>query len=207
MANGESSAQGRVLLVEGPNDMHVVAHLWRRYRGIDPNFCISVKGSVEKLLQSIRGEILNDERTAVGILLDADDFPINRWQSVDDRLKKAEITHQCNPTPSGIIIESNPRVGVWLMPDNQNPGELEDFIKAMIPSNDPVWPLSESYIDGIPQENRKFAAGKTLRAKVNAWLATREDPRPMGMAINAGDLDVKAQLASNFVNWLQQMFG
>lgn len=207
MANGESSAQGRVLLVEGPNDMHVVAHLWRRYRGIDPNFCISVKGSVEKLLQSIRGEILNDERTAVGILVDADDFPINRWQSVDDRLKKAEITHQGNPTPSGIIIESNPRVGVWLMPDNQNPGELEDFIKAMIPSNDPVWPLSESYIDGIPQEDRKFAAGKTLRAKVNAWLATREDPRPMGMAINAGDLDVKTQMASNFVNWLQELFG
>ena len=210
MANGESSAQGRILLVEGPDDMRVVSHLWMRYRGyhgINPDFCISIKNNVENLLQSIRGEVLSEERTAVGILVDSDDYPIRRWQAVADRLIKANIIPPHNPTSSGTIIESNPRVGVWLMPDNQNPGELEDFIKTMIPPGDPVWPLSESYIDGIPQNDRKFTAGKTLRAKVNAWLAAREDPRPMGTAIRAGDLDANAQISSSFVNWLQGMFG
>lgn len=207
MANGESSAQGRVLLVEGPNDRHVVAHLWGQRYNTGPDFRISVKDGIDELLQSIRGEILNEERTAVGILVDADDCLMSRWQAVADKLKTADITPPPNPISLGTIIESKPRVGVWLMPDNQNPGELEDFIKAMIPSNDPVWPLSESYIDGIPQEDRKFAAGKTLRAKVNAWLAAREDPRPMGTAIRAGDLDVNGQISSSFVNWLQGMFG
>ena len=207
MANGESSAQGRVLLVEGHNDMHVVAHLWGQRYNTGPDFRISVKDGIDELLQSIRGEILNDERTAVGILVDADDCLMSRWQAVTDKLKTADITPPPNPISLGTIIESNPRVGVWLMPDNQSPGELEDFIKAMIPPYDPVWPLSESYIDGIPQEDRKFTSGKTLRAKVNAWLATREDPRPMGTAIRAGDLDVNTQISSSFVNWLQQLFG
>ena len=207
MANGESSAQGRVLLVEGHNDMHVVAHLWGQRYNTGPDFRISVKDGIDELLQSIRGEILNDERTAVGILVDADDCLMSRWQAVTDKLKTADITPPPNPISLGTIIESNPRVGVWLMPDNQSPGELEDFIKAMIPPYDPVWPLSESYIDGIPQEDRKFTSGKTLRAKVNAWLATREAPRPIGTAIRAGDLDVNAQISSNFVNWLQQLFG
>lgn len=207
MANGKSSAQERILLVEGTNDKYVVINLWRQYYNMSPNFLISDKEGIDNLLQSIRGEVLNEERTAVGILVDADDCLMNRWQAVADRLKNADITPPLNPTSSGTIIESNPRVGVWLMPDNQHPGELEDFIKAMIPPYDPVWPLSESYIDGIPQEDRKFAAGKTLRAKVNAWLATREDPRPMGTAIRAGDLDANAQISSSFVNWLQGMFG
>lgn len=207
MANGESSAQERILLVEGTNDKYVVINLWRQYYNMSPNFLISDKEGIDNLLQSIRGEVLNEERTAVGILVDADDCLMSRWQAVADKLKTADITPPPNPISLGTIIESNPRVGVWLMPDNQNPGELEDFIKAMIPPGDPVWSLSESYIDGIPQKDRKFAAGKTLRAKVNAWLATREDPRPMGTAVRAGDLDVNVQMTSSFVNWLQQLFG
>ena len=210
MANGESSAQDRVLLVEGPNDERVVSHLWMRHRGyhgINPDFCISIKNNVERLLQSIPGEILGEERTAVGILVDADDYPIRRWQAVADRLIKAKIIPPHNPTSSGTIIESNPRVGVWLMPDNQNPGEIEDFVEQMIPHNDPVWPLSKTYIDNIPQEYRMFTDGKILRAKVHAWLATRKEPRRMGSAIGAYDLNIDAPVASSFVNWLQQLFG
>ena len=82
-----------------------------------------------------------------------------------------------------------PRVGIWLMPDNQSLGELEDFVAQMIPDNDPVWPLSQDYISRIPEEHREFAENKTSTAEVYAWLATREDPRQMGAAIGARDLE------------------
>ena len=29
------------------------------------------------------------------------------------------------------------------MPDNEAPGELEDFVAGMIPESDPVWPRSQ----------------------------------------------------------------
>ena len=70
----------------------------------------------------------------------------------------------------------------------------------MIPPGDPVWPLSEVYIDDIPEEYRRFAQRKILKAKVHAWLATRERPRPMGSAIDAGDLDMNAANGLGFLD-------
>ena len=46
------------------------------------------------------------------------------------------------------------------MPDNFNGGELEDFIEKMMPENEPVWPMSGSYVDNISEENRKFTLGQ-----------------------------------------------
>lgn len=62
------------------------------------------------------------------------------------------------------------------MPDNREPGELEDFTQRLIPDHDPVWPLARDYVAGIPESNRKFRPGKVSRAEVHAWLATRESP-------------------------------
>ncbi len=92
------------------------------------------------------------------------------------------------------------------MPDNQSPGELEDFIVKMIPDGDPVWPRSKAYINGIPEEDREFKEGKILRAKVHAWLATREEPRKMGLAIKAKDLDIDGGTCASFVAWLRELF-
>ena len=100
-----------------------------------------------------------------------------------------------------------PRVGIWLMPDNQSLGELEDFVAQMIPDNDPVWPLSQDYIDRIPEEHREFNENKTSTAEVYAWLATREDPRQMGAAIGTRDLDIDGDLCTRFTAWLDMLFG
>ena len=54
------------------------------------NFYISVKnGMLRSLIQDIRGEILSETRTVVGILVDADDYPANHWRAVSDRLKRS----------------------------------------------------------------------------------------------------------------------
>lgn len=92
------------------------------------------------------------------------------------------------------------------MPDNQAIGELEDFVKTMLPECDPVWPLSRQYIDGIALKHRKFRAKKELRARVHAWLATRKQPGRMGAAIKEGDLDIDGDLAVSFTEWLDRVF-
>ena len=119
---------------------------------------------------------------------------------------RANIQVPTHPNPDGTIIKGTPRVGIWLMPDNESSGELEDFVKQMIPTGDPVWPLSQRYIDGIPQANRKFADRKKLRAQLYAWLATREDPKKMGSAIGAHDLNMDGILCKKFVVWLMALF-
>ena len=198
----------RVLLVEGQDDFHVVEHLRRRYWTDDdaPSFETIIKNNDVELLKSISGEIKTEGREAIGILIDTDDDLTARWQSVRDRLPE-NFTLADQPTFGGAIINTSPRVGVWLMPDNASPGQLEDFVQRMIPTDDTIWPLAERYIDDIPTPDRKFPPSKTSRAKLYAWLAARQDPRRMGEAIRTRDLATDGDLCQQFVGWLRRLFG
>ena len=197
----------RVLLVEGVDDEHVVCHLAKRYGDV-PAFEIRVTIGFTNLSKSIPVEIKAPGRQVVGILADADDDPTTRWRTVRDRLRRANVVGVPDaPIPGGAVFGEDPRIGVWLMPDNAASGELEDFVAATIPKDDPVWPRARRYIADIPLEERKFTPGKTLRAEVHAWLATRKKPRKMGLAIGAGDLNVDGRLAGAFAEWLRRLFG
>ena len=199
-----------LLLVEGSDDRHVVLQLYLRTHE-DTNFFIRDKGGVAPLLDSIPGEVKVDGRRALGIVLDANESISARWADVASRLEEAGITGVPDaPEPGGVCTEGSarlPRVGVWVMPDNTSSGELEDFVSRMIPDGDPVWPLSKSYIDGIPADIRKFTERKAQRAKVYAWAATRTQPGRMGAAIKEGDLETDGELATTFLEWLQRVFG
>ena len=176
-----------------------------------PDFDIIEKGSVEQVLDAIGLEVRVSGRETVGVLVDANSNVASRWQAVRDRLRKVGVELPATIDSTGAIIEGDPgvgrpRVGVWLMPDNTLPGEIEDFVAAMIPEDDPVWPLAGAYIERIPEPYRKFTPGKTRRAEVHAWLAARERPRLMGVAIRARDLDVHAAGCKSFVDWLWRLF-
>ncbi len=113
------------------------------------------------------------------------------------------------PDSAGIIVDGtdvHPRIGIWLMPDNESRGELEDFIRRMIPADDPVWSLASHYIDSIPTEHRKFKTAKNEKAKVYAWLAARKKPSRMGAAMSAGDLCIDQEIAMKFACWLRRLF-
>ena len=196
----------RVLLVEGPDDEHVVWQLCRRQSV--PDFSIKVAGTVDILLSTVGAEMLAPGRESVGVLIDADDDLQDRWDELVERLSEEGIQIPGRPNPLGTIVNTadGPSIGIWVMPDNGSPGELEDFVQKMIPARDAVWPKSQTYINQIPVELRKFRPGKLLRAQVYAWLATREIPGRMGASIGAGDLNIDIENCNNFVDWLRRIF-
>ena len=203
MDNGD-----RVLLVEGQDDKHVVQHLCVQCQPM-PQFRIVDKGGVQELLDSIIQEARVSGRKALGILLDVDDDSNARWNAVADRLRREDIEVPHTPEHTGTLIDGTirtPRIGIWLMPDNQTSGDLEDFISMMIPKGDTGWPRSQRYIDCIPERDRKFSEKKTQRAMIHAWLATRREPRKMGTAIHTGDLRVDGRLSTDFAEWLRKLF-
>ncbi len=193
--------------MEGPDDKNVVWQICNRSPDT-PDFFIQDRGGVEPLLDAIGAELNAPGRRVLGILADADDNLNGRWASIVNRLAEEGIRIPNRPDADGVIIdtEEKPRVGIWLMPDNSMDGELENFVADMIPDDDPVWPMSQQYINEIPPEQRKFASGKTLRAQVHAWLATLSDPRLMGQAIGARDLTVNNPLSQSFLRWLSRLF-
>ena len=208
MARTQSAhPEPHVLLVEGPDDKNVVWQICNRSPET-PDFYIQDRGGIEPLLDAIGAELNAPGRRVLGILADADDNLNGRWASIVNRLAEEGIRIPNRPDADGVIIdtEEKPRVGIWLMPDNSMDGELENFVADMIPDDDPIWLMSQRYINEIPPEQRKFASGKTLRAQVHAWLATLSDPRLMGQAIGARDLTVNNPLSQTFLRWLSRLF-
>ena len=190
------------MIVEGKDDKEVIRHLKLKcIPSVD--FEIKQTEGINKLLDAIGPQLKAEGRLALGILVDANSDPQARFQAICHRITKAGKE---KPDSYSQIVHGPPRIGVWMMPNNQSPGELEDFISDLIPSDDLVWPLAQEYITGIPAEIRRFRDGKILRAQVHSWLAARKEPRQMGLAIGAGDLDINHQSARDLVGWLSDLF-
>ena len=195
-----------VLFVEGQDDRHVVRHLWIRRHGLEPSFDIQDKEGIENLIDAISLGIKAPGLAAIGIVADANDDPGSRWDAISHRLRETDVEQPEAHPRYGTIMDGRPRVGVWLMPGDQRPGELEDFVQEMIPSDDPAWPLARRYIRDIPKVARMFSPKKTSRAELHAWLATRTEPGRMGLAIGRRDLQIDGRLCSAFLAWINRLF-
>ncbi|MCY4448250.1 MAG: hypothetical protein OXE02_05345 [Chloroflexi bacterium] len=214
-----------ILLVEGEDDLHVVLNLYQRIENQEPNFWILDKKGFNNLLADINNQIRKSQRQKIGIVFDADckrnsDGQMNRWVDIRDKIRELNgIVIRKNIARKGTIIKGRPdgighfpRIGIWMMPDNQSPGELEEFIDSMIPTDNPARRLAKSYISCILKEvseandKGRLAERKTLRAEIHAWLATRKRPRHLGAAIAAEYLNTNVKTSTEFIGWVKRLF-
>jgi hypothetical protein len=202
------------LVVEGKEDQHVIwalcgAHeLPQTFRVVTPG---EGSGGVEDLLCSIPVRLKMAGLQALGLVLDADQNLQSRWDAVCHRLHQAGYDKlPAQPHPQGTVIggDERARVGVWLMPNNQLPGILEDFVAHLIPQHDPLLPKAESILADIEQHNlHRYKQAYHPKALIHTWLAWQNIPgRPMGQSITAHALLHDAAIAVSFVNWLNRLF-
>ena len=171
--------------------------------GVADRFTLIDKKGIERLLKSISGETKVSGRVALGIIVDANNDIARRWQAITDQLKRKGIEIPPAPPPGGLITSSRPRVGVWVMPDNERKGMLEDFVADMISQNDAIWPLAKQYIISIPENDKPT---HEIKAQIHAWLAAKPDkPQQMGAAIGAKRFDIEAPLARDFIAWVKRL--
>ena len=197
-----------VLIVEGQDDKYIVDKLIAKHEHA-ARFDIRPKGGFPALRSSIRPEINASGRRTVGIIADANESPTDRWTSIRDALSEVDCTDIPEaPVPAGAIL-SGPRdirVGVWLMPDNTRPGEVEDFIADMIPrtarsgrSPNSTSTTSLPVYRSSPRTN--------ARALMYTPASQHAMPRAQwGLPSRSGDLDHNAPAAQSLVNWLRELF-
>ena len=200
----------RLLLVEGPDDEHVICHLYQR-AGFAVDFAVKAKGSVEQVVRNIRNEALAPGRVSLGIVVDANDKLSVRWRDIRNELNRAGIQLPQQPTADGTVIEPPdsrlPRVGVWLMPDNSAGGELEDLLSGLVPPGDPIWPLARSYVGDVFEQLPVSERPKRAKAEVHAWLAGKNGGLPMGLSVKAGLFNHGGPVAQRFLAWLRNVLG
>jgi hypothetical protein len=198
-----------LLLVEGVNDRHVVGNLLRQHGlVIDVDFLIRDKRGVDPLVATLPIEIKARGLAPLGVIVDADTDLQARWDSLNHLLTKLGYGPPRSPEASGLVVvqADSPPIGVWVMPDNQIPGKLEDFVARLAPDQDAILPMARQATLSIPTGLRRFSEADTAKAVIHNWLAWQEEPGSrMGEAFTKQYLDPKAPTALLFVEWVRRL--
>lgn len=210
-----------VILVEGEDDKRVVLRIMEQI-GMEAGVDVEPANGINDLIGTIAGAIKEPGRKSVGIVADANDDPDARWAGLCKPLQGLRERQEYdfgllgNPVPGGLVRkdrETGVRVGIWLMPDNQRPGEVENFVVKMVPDGDPDWQGAEEYVQQVANTSsvsrkRTVVANKPRKIEGSAlrvWLATGSEPHHMGYAIARKDLSIDGPLCSEFCAWLREL--
>ena len=212
------------LHVEGTDDVHVVKHLLLRH-GIDcplsgdnrPQHAfasnvpkITAAGDKDAVLDAIGTAVLVSNGRSVGFVLDADLEPRDRWRAVCGRLREFGLHLPNEIPPEGFVddvAEFGARVGVWLMPDNQREGALEQFLQDLVDEDDTLLELAERSTKEAGEIGAKFSKVDHQKAVLHAWLAWQKEPGlPYGTAVKARYFRHDGPAALAFVEWYKRVF-
>lgn len=213
----KKSKKNAHLLVEGHNDLHVISHLCQAHKVAEtfdiltPRKSGRVASGDVQVLQNLRVQLLAKGKKAIGVVLDADDNLASRWQQVSQIMAKFGYVVPPQPDATGTIIsapyEHQAQVGIWLMPNNQTEGNLEDFIRSLIPPHDQLQPYADDVLDRIEAAGLNKYKYKRSKAFIHTWLAWQKEPaKPLGQAITARYLDANAPYAQQLIAWIRRVF-
>lgn len=200
----------RVLLVEGLNDCHVVMAICGVH-SLPENFGLYECGGRQQLLKRLNALISAPDRPRIiGAVLDADSGVAERWTSFSAKLQHHGYVFPSAPDAQGTIIDATlslPRLGLWLMPDNQATGIIEDFCIEMMAVR--ARGVAGAAVRGAQAEGVcTFKPAHFSKALVHTYLAWQDEPgRPLGQAITAQALSPNTETALSFVSWLTRLFG
>ena len=208
----------RVLLVEGKHDRFVIPELIEA-NGLNwgtrkkPIVFIRDYEGYQNLVdpEVISTELQASGLSALGIMIDADDNPTGRWQSVRNASLKS-IPDLPETLPEDGLIHTTPtgiRFGIWIMPDNKMRGMLETFLICMIPTDSAtLWQFAQAVTQEAKSQGAVFTDSHLDKANIYTWLAWQNPPgRQLHQAIMEHILHPNHPNAQKFVIWFKTLYG
>lgn len=206
-----------LLLVEGKSDMIVIRELCKQI-GLEVNFDVKHENSITELKKALPVYLKStNSRQKIWVIIDADRNFEGAWQSIKNILiktNKYNIDGRMDLPKEGIIIHPKDKydiiVGVWIMPNNEDIGMLEDFLMHLIPNEDELRKKVVSIVMNI-DENRNAYEGvfknvHKSKAEVYTWLALHDTPgESLSVAIQKKMFKTNIELCHNFKIWLNQL--
>ena len=205
-ANEKFSSQ---LLVEGNDDQHVIWALCVKFN-LKQNFeVIDCKG-IERLYGQIPVRFKQSGINTIGIIVDADTNLQSRWTSLKSLLTAQGFNIPNDLPANGLILSNtdNKRIGVWIMPNNNLNGMLEDFISFLVPKDDKLLPIVNATLQNLEDNHlNKYSITHKSKAAIHSWLSWQEEPgTPMGLGITKRYLTKDEETCLQLTNWLKALF-
>jgi hypothetical protein len=209
-----------VLLVEGQDEKRTIPESIE-LNGINwgngKNTIVHIKDyeGYENILKpgSISTELKADGIEVLGILLDADEQPQDRWIAIRNACRNSKSVSKIPEElpEEGLIIEADNgvRVGIWIMPDNKLPGMLETFLGYLLPADtSSLWNFAGETIDLAKEQGAPFTDYHRDKARIYSWLAWQKPPgRQLHQAIKERILDPQHPESQQFVSWFRRLYG
>ncbi|EAW37544.1 DUF3226 domain-containing protein [Lyngbya sp. PCC 8106] len=206
-----------LLLVEGEQDKRTIPYLIEA-NGVNwgtknnPVVYIDVYGGDTQLIDPvlISTELKASGRVALGMIVDADDNPLGRWQSVRNSCLSSIPDLPENLPETGLIHNTSDGIkfGVWIMPDNKMRGMLETFLAYLVPDgSEPLWKYAQEVAKEAKNKGAVYKDVHCDKAYIYTWLGWQNPPgRPPHNAIMECILDPQHPQAQTFVSWFKILY-
>ena len=197
------------LLVEGNDDQHVIWALCEKFT-VNENFDVIDCEGITKLYEQLPVRFKQAQVDTIGLIIDADSEIKDRWKSISALLSlKGFIIPEEIPL-EGLILKDNSgfKIGVWIMPNNNENGMLEDFISFLVPKEDKILPIVIDTLTNIEKQGlNQYSLIHKSKATIHSWLSLQSDPgTPMGLGITKRYLTTDEETCLKLVNWLKELY-
>jgi len=196
------------LLVEGNDDQHVIWALCEQFH-ITESFDVIDCTGIEKVIEQIPLRFKQSDIESIGVIIDADTDLKKRFNSLTKVIGNQGFRLPDEFPPDGLVVMfGRIRFGIWIMPNNDDNGMLEDFISFLIPKEDKLFPIVNSTLDSLEhQKINEYQPIHRSKAAIHSWLAWQKDPgTPMGLGITKKYLTTDRETCRKLVNWLNMLY-
>lgn len=154
-------------------------------------------------------------RQALGLIVDADESCINRWQSVRNACLHFIPDLPQDIPPEGLVHHTEKKngkpvkFGVWIMPDNKTCGMLETFLTYLVKDeSEALWQYSQAVVLEAKNQGANFKPTHIDKANIHTWLAWQDEPgSQLHMAVKKKILDPQHPKAQTFIKWFKTLYG
>jgi hypothetical protein len=206
-----------ILIVEGADDKHSVIGLmkdhisWPEERKLWPVW-VEVGDSVDQILAAgyLSTEIKASNAKTIGVMLDADVHADGRYRRIQQLCATLFPNLPERMPPAGLVVENDDkkRFGAWIMPDNTSQGDLETFLRYLVPDQqEPLWKQACDSVGAAVSTGAKCRDSHIAKANLYTWLAWQDPPgQSPGLALTRKILDPQSQYARPFVKWFRELY-
>ncbi|ABX06309.1 MAG TPA: hypothetical protein DEF47_03150 [Herpetosiphon sp.] len=170
---------------------------------------------IEELRVRLMQQDDENDDIVIGLILDADKDAQKTYAQVHTIL--AEKYPDVVPIlpVEGLVLHAvdQPRIGVWIMPNNRDQGTIEDFFISLIRPDDALWQEVQHTISAVRKKadltSLMFTEKDLRKAQIFTWLAWQKNPVvQMSKAIerNHAALNLNCEPVELFINWLTRLF-
>lgn len=157
-------------------------------KDIDDNFYNTKGGIINETLDDLLSQVKLGKIEKLGVIVDADFKQDGTgFAKTHQRITRKLLEHNYFLAPnSNIAINQSdevlPDIGVWIMPNHQDDGAFEHWIKENIHQDEQAfYEYVENIVNNVP--NPKFKSSQQLKVKIGTWLLWQEKPH-----LGAGNL-------------------